>query len=736
MTSVLRALLIAVLAAAALTVPTTARAETAPFGPDVSRWQHPNGAKIDWAAVRAGGSSFAISKATEGGTYTNPYFATDAADIRANGLVAGAYHYARPALPMSTAADQARYFAAVIGDVRTPGTLAPILDLETTGGLSTGQLVTWAQIFVETLRSETGRTPIIYTYTSFWATQMGGSSAFGRSPLWIAFYRSTPPPSVGGWPAWTMWQYTASGRLPGITGDVDINRFAGDAASLAALADGTAQTDWPVVAPAAPVAVKGSGGVRSASVRWVPADDGGALPSSYTVTASPGGTQVSVPGTSTTAKVAGLAEGTSYQFSVTATNVAGASPTSAPSVAVLARGDAPAAPAGVSTAVGRGSVTLAWPATTIPATSYTVRRCSPAPCTPTSPVATVGGTSYVDTAVIGGVSYSYALTAANRWGSSPTSSPAGAMPLPTVDRLAAPARIVATGSAKTLRVSWTPVPHAARYQVLRCQGAACVPGGTPVATVHIPAARLSQTVAAGSTWTYSVLAVAGPLASAPSRHATATAPIPQAVRITASPAVPVAGRPTTITVRVTRTDTGAALGRRAVTVSRAPARGPVPAAVVLRTDAAGVARLVIRPGVNQGIAVRSAAPDLVTKVTRVSLRVKPLVTGVLSAATVSLTPVPPVRVVVTPIPTPAPVPASTTVVLSGRTSPLYYGERVFRQTLVGGVWRLGASAPISRTGSYALSVPARPGVTTVRVYLGRTRLHDGGASAPTTLTAR
>jgi hypothetical protein len=36
----------------------------APWGPDVSGWQHPAGGGINWAAVRGAGASFAFVKAT------------------------------------------------------------------------------------------------------------------------------------------------------------------------------------------------------------------------------------------------------------------------------------------------------------------------------------------------------------------------------------------------------------------------------------------------------------------------------------------------------------------------------------------------------------------------------------------------------------------------------------------------------------------------------------------------
>ncbi|TML85456.1 MAG: hypothetical protein E6G06_22000 [Actinobacteria bacterium] len=88
-------------------------------GLDVSGWQHPNGATIDWAPVRASGRSFAFVKATEGLSYTNPYFGVDWAGLQANGMLRGAYHYGRPELDPARQAD---FFVSVIGG---RGTSAP-----------------------------------------------------------------------------------------------------------------------------------------------------------------------------------------------------------------------------------------------------------------------------------------------------------------------------------------------------------------------------------------------------------------------------------------------------------------------------------------------------------------------------------------------------------------------------------------------------------------------------------
>ncbi|HEY0038682.1 MAG TPA: fibronectin type III domain-containing protein, partial [Longimicrobium sp.] len=74
-----------------------------------------------------------------------------------------------------------------------------------------------------------------------------------------------------------------------------------------------------------------------------PYSDGGRTLQSYRVTASPGGATVSVAAPTTSATVAGLANGTAYTFSVVAINSAGAGPASASSAPVTPQA-APAPP--------------------------------------------------------------------------------------------------------------------------------------------------------------------------------------------------------------------------------------------------------------------------------------------------------------------------------------------------------------------------------------------------------
>jgi GH25 family lysozyme M1 (1,4-beta-N-acetylmuramidase) len=335
-------------------------------GPDVSSYQHPHptsahphGQPINWTAVKKAGKDFAIVKATEGTTYINPWFAgpyaTDYADAAAAGLVTGSYHFARPGRPvMPNARAQAKFYAATIGAVNTANTLPPALDLEVTGGLKPGQLVTWAQAFLLEMRKLTGRTPMLYTYPSFWDYDLADPTALARYPLWMASYGVSTAPVAD------LWQYTSGAHINGIDGAVDESRFVGASGfPWATLSNGTVATPWKAAAPGAPVNVGASSNGNAVTVTWMPGDAGTKPVTGYTVTATPvpatsssGSTTTSTITTTTTttttktttvtvgattfsATLSGLAPGTSYTFSVTATNEVGTGTASAPTAAVI-----------------------------------------------------------------------------------------------------------------------------------------------------------------------------------------------------------------------------------------------------------------------------------------------------------------------------------------------------------------------------------------------------------------
>ncbi len=299
-------------------------------GPDVSSYQHPNGAAISWPSVRKSGDEFAIVKATEGTSYINPWFGRDYAGINAAAMVRGSYHYAHPGRPIaSTASAQAKFYVARLGDVTATRTLPPALDLEETGGLSRAELVVWAQDFLLDVRHLTGRTPMIYSYPYFWNHELGDAAALARYPLWMATYSGSVNPAA------SLWQYTASGAVSGIRGGVDVSRLT-TGTQWSELSDGTLPSPWPATVPGPAQRVVPNPGVRSAVVTWLPPDAGTSALTGYDVGIVETGQHVSVGPTATQAAFGGLVTGRTYTLTVTPRNAFGSGPTTSRTVTPFA----------------------------------------------------------------------------------------------------------------------------------------------------------------------------------------------------------------------------------------------------------------------------------------------------------------------------------------------------------------------------------------------------------------
>jgi GH25 family lysozyme M1 (1,4-beta-N-acetylmuramidase) len=217
-------------------------------GIDMSHFQHSS--PVNWSEV-ASTNRFVISKATQGDSYTDPYFTSDYAAVKNAGMYRGAYHFAEPGV--SSAVSQADHFVNTIGDTTDGRTLPPVVDLEykpggpACWGLSQSSMVSWIGQFLDRLRTRTGRTPMIYTSASWWSSCTGNTTTFNNTLLWVVDVTHTSPVLFGGWSKWTFWQY-GQGPVAGISGDVDLDRFNGDATALAALAGG-ATNSQPVCLP-------------------------------------------------------------------------------------------------------------------------------------------------------------------------------------------------------------------------------------------------------------------------------------------------------------------------------------------------------------------------------------------------------------------------------------------------------------------------------------------------------
>ena len=181
-----------------------------------------------------------------------------------------------------------------------------------------------------------------------------------------------------------------------------------------------------LVAPSSPTSVVATAGDASVSVAFtVPLSNGGSVITSYTVTSSPGG--ITATGAGSPITVTGLTNGTTYTFTVVATNAVGNSLASAASAAVTpaAAATVPGAPSGVVATAGDASVSVAF---TIPTnnggsviTGYTVTS------NPGNITATGSSSPLTVTGLTNGTSYTFTVVATNAVGSSLASAASAAV---------------------------------------------------------------------------------------------------------------------------------------------------------------------------------------------------------------------------------------------------------------------------------------------------------------------
>jgi len=202
-------------------------------GIDVSRWQ----GEIDWQSVKDAGTRFAFIKATEGGDHLDPSFRRNWSEAKKAGVARGAYHFVWWCRP---AKDQVRWFKRHIP--RDPDALPPVLDVEWNGHsekcgkkISREKALAKIREMLHGLQAHTGKKPIIYTDITFHEDVLEGE--FNDYPYWL---RSTAAPLRHRYnrEQWEFWQFTTTGRVPGITGDVDRNAFFGSEHEFAAWRQG------------------------------------------------------------------------------------------------------------------------------------------------------------------------------------------------------------------------------------------------------------------------------------------------------------------------------------------------------------------------------------------------------------------------------------------------------------------------------------------------------------------
>ncbi len=193
-------------------------------GVDVSSHQK----DIDWAKVKAAGIDFAIIRVGfrgygTGAIVLDEYFTKNMDGALAAGLKVGVYFFSQ-AINEAEAIEEANVVIEQLKKYKSKITYPVVYDAEDitndtarTDNLLGEQITSNCIAFCEKIK-DAGYTPMIYANKRWFLTRLD-LTRLTDYDMWHAAYVDAPDTPY----MYTMWQYSASGKVAGITGSVDLN---------------------------------------------------------------------------------------------------------------------------------------------------------------------------------------------------------------------------------------------------------------------------------------------------------------------------------------------------------------------------------------------------------------------------------------------------------------------------------------------------------------------------------
>ncbi|MFT4145618.1 MAG: GH25 family lysozyme [Mobilitalea sp.] len=181
-------------------------------GIDVSKWQ----GVIDWDKVKNDGVEFAMIRSSYGSSSLDPKFEANYQGAKDSGIAVGAYHYSH-ATTIEMAKIEVDFLIKTLEGKQFEYPIC--LDLEDKAQLDLDKktLANIALVYFDTL-TEAGYYPMLYSSKSWFTGKLYDASldVFDR---WVAQWSDvlTYTGELG------MWQYSATGSVSGILGDVDLD---------------------------------------------------------------------------------------------------------------------------------------------------------------------------------------------------------------------------------------------------------------------------------------------------------------------------------------------------------------------------------------------------------------------------------------------------------------------------------------------------------------------------------
>ena len=171
---------------------------------------------IDFAFVRLGYRGY-----TSGGMVVDSYYTSNMKGATENNVPVGVYFYSQ-ATTYEEGVEEAKFVLSHLGDYQLSYPIVldredPMADDARTNNLSAEQHTQAALGFLETIKAA-GYQAMMYTNRMYYSLYLDLEQIY-QYPIWYAQYADEPD-----WPyEFSIWQYTESGEVPGISGSVDLN---------------------------------------------------------------------------------------------------------------------------------------------------------------------------------------------------------------------------------------------------------------------------------------------------------------------------------------------------------------------------------------------------------------------------------------------------------------------------------------------------------------------------------
>lgn len=184
-------------------------------GIDISKWQ----ATIDWKKVKSDGVEFAIIRSgwgKESPSQKDKCFEQNYSGCKANGIPCGSYHYSY-ADCVNDAVLEARFCLKNIAGKQFEYPIIFDIEDRTMLSLSTRTRTDICKAFCEEIEKN-GYHAMIYCNVDWYRNKLFGDELAKRFDFWIAhWYVAKPAINCG------IWQKSETGRINGISGNVDLN---------------------------------------------------------------------------------------------------------------------------------------------------------------------------------------------------------------------------------------------------------------------------------------------------------------------------------------------------------------------------------------------------------------------------------------------------------------------------------------------------------------------------------